>query len=179
MKYYGANELANSFRTVRKNTIAIAEEIPAEKYGLPLATGMRTVGQSLTHIAQLYRVQYEIHGPRKVGTLVGFDFGSLVGALIAEEQKPRDKAQIVALLKESGEACGNWLAGLSDDFLAESVEMPQGAAPPSKSRFEMILSIKEHEMHHRGQLMVFQRSIGQVPHLTREMMARMSEATKK
>jgi len=32
MTYYGAKELAESFRTVRKNTIAIAEEIPAEKY---------------------------------------------------------------------------------------------------------------------------------------------------
>ena len=35
--------------------------------------------------------------------------------------------------------------------------MPPGATPASKSRFEMLLSVKEHEMHHRGQLMVAQR----------------------
>ena len=46
--------------------------------------------------------------------------------------------------------------------------------PSSKSRFEMILGVKEHEMHHRAQLMVMERMIGIVPHLTREMQARMA-----
>ena len=31
----------------------------------------------------------------------------------------------------------------------------------------MLLSVKEHEMHHRGQLLMVQRMIGIVPHLTR------------
>ena len=31
----------------------------------------------------------------------------------------------------------------------------------------MLLGVKEHEMHHRGQLMLVQRLLGQVPHLTR------------
>ena len=30
---YGAAELANSFRTVRKNTVQVAEDIPEDKYG--------------------------------------------------------------------------------------------------------------------------------------------------
>jgi uncharacterized damage-inducible protein DinB len=53
--------------------------------------------------------------------------------------------------------------------------MPQGAMPASKSRFEMILSVKEHEMHHRGQLMLIERLLGVVPHLTREREARMAQ----
>jgi uncharacterized damage-inducible protein DinB len=53
--------------------------------------------------------------------------------------------------------------------------MPEGATPPFKSRFEMILSVKEHEMHHRGQLMVIERMLGIVPHLTREREARMAQ----
>ena len=40
--------------------------------------------------------------------------------------------------------------------------------PPTKTRFEMLLSVKEHEMHHRAQLMVSQRLLGQVPPLTRD-----------
>ena len=32
MTYYGGKEMAAAFRTVRNNTIAIAEEIPADKY---------------------------------------------------------------------------------------------------------------------------------------------------
>ena len=38
----------------------------------------------------------------------------------------------------------------------------------------MLLSPKEHEMHHRAQLMVVERMLGMVPHLTREQQARMS-----
>ena len=37
MTYYGAKERARSFRTVRNNTIEIAEEIPEEKYAFRLA----------------------------------------------------------------------------------------------------------------------------------------------
>ena len=29
------------------------------------------------------------------------------------------------------------------------------------------MSVKEHEMHHRGQLMLIERMLGIVPHLTR------------
>jgi uncharacterized damage-inducible protein DinB len=71
-----------------------------------------------------------------------------------------------------GESFAKWLDGLSDDFLDEQVAYPAGMTPPSKSRFEMILGVKEHEMHHRGQLMLLERMIGMVPHLTREMQAR-------
>jgi uncharacterized damage-inducible protein DinB len=46
--------------------------------------------------------------------------------------------------------------------------------PPSKSRFEMLLGPKEHEMHHRGQLMLVQRMLGKVPHLTRQMQERVA-----
>jgi len=38
----------------------------------------------------------------------------------------------------------------------------------------MILGVKEHEMHHRAQLMMVQRMIGQVTHLTREMNERIA-----
>ena len=41
----------------------------------------------------------------------------------------------------------------------------------------MLLGVKEHEMHHRGQLMVVERLIGVVPHLTREMQARIAAMT--
>ena len=53
--------------------------------------------------------------------------------------------------------------------------MPPGAEPASKSRFEMMLSVKEHEMHHRGQLMLAERLVGIVPHLTRRMQEQLAE----
>jgi len=45
---------------------------------------------------------------------------------------------------------------------------------PRRQRVEMIAGVKEHEMHHRGQLMLMERMVGIVPHLTREMQARMA-----
>ena len=111
-------------------------------------------------------------------TLEGFDFPSLMRRAAAEEQQPRSKKQIIELLRGNGEEWAGWLAGLSDAFLREPVQMPPGASPAAKSRLEMILSVKEHEMHHRGQLMLIERMLGIVPHLTREMQARMAQAPK-
>ena len=37
-----------------------------------------------------------------------------------------------------------------------------------KTRLEHLMGAKEHEMHHRGQLMLIQRLIGITPHLTRQ-----------
>ena len=65
---------------------------------------------------------------------------------------------------------------MRDSFLAERVAMPPGAEPATKTRFEMLLAPKEHEMHHRGQLMMLQRMVGVVPHLTRQMQERMARA---
>jgi len=36
----------------------------------------------------------------------------------------------------------------------------------------MLLGPKEHEMHHRAQLMVAERALGITPHLTRQMQER-------
>jgi len=60
---------------------------------------------------------------------------------------------------------------LPDDFLNESYTDPTGQN--SRTRFEHLLSAKEHEMHHRGQLMLIQRMLGITPHLTRQMQERM------
>jgi uncharacterized damage-inducible protein DinB len=176
LNYYGAKELTDSFRTVRKNTIAIAQDLPEEKYGFRPAPDTRSVGELLGHIAVAYTFQYQIHGQERRTSLVGFDFPSLMQRVVAEEKAPRSKDQTIELLRTSGQKWAGWLEGLTDDFLAEQVEMPPGATPSSRSRFDMLLSVKEHEMHHRGQLMLIERMLGIVPHLTREMQARMAAA---
>jgi len=171
MNYYGAQDLAASFRTVRKNTLVIANDIGEEHYGFRAAPETRTVAQTLVHIAQIYKLQDQLHRVERRTTLEGFDFMGFLGPLMAGEETPRTKAEIITMLEESGERFAGWLQSLSDEFLGERVGMPQGAAPPFKTRFEMILGVKEHEMHHRGQLMLMERMIGVEPHLTRERRA--------
>ena len=177
MKYYGAKELAESFRTVRKNTIQAAEEIPEEKYGFRAAEGTRSVEKMLTHIGLSHRFQHRFHAIEKRTSFEGFDFPALFAEFTAEEAKPRSKAEVIALLKETGETWAKYLEGLSDDFLSESVSMPPDMTPAAKSRFEMLLSVKEHEMHHRAQIILMQRMLGIVPHLTRQFQERMAAQT--
>jgi uncharacterized damage-inducible protein DinB len=177
MNYYGAKDLADGFRTVRKNTIIIAEEIGEQHYGFRPAPDTRTVAQLLVHIAMAAKMQEQIQSVERRRTLEGFDFPGFMGRMIAEEQLSRSKAQITSLLRDEGERFAKILEGFSDDVLGERVSMPPGMTPASKTRFEMLLGVKEHEMHHRGQLMVVERLIGVVPHLTREMQARIAAMT--
>jgi uncharacterized damage-inducible protein DinB len=179
MNYYAAKELADSFRTVRKNTLLIAQDLPQEKYAFRAAPDTRSVGELLAHIALSHGFQYQIHVTERRTTLEGFDFPSLLKRFTAEEKESRSKDQILEMLRSSGEKWAGWVQGLTDDFLAEQVQMPAGMTPPVKSRFEMILSVKEHEMHHRGQLMLIERLVGIVPHMTREMQSRLAAAAAK
>ena len=173
MTYYGGKEMATSFRTVRDNTLKIAEEIPEDKYTFKPANESRTIGQTLTHIALGPGFQLHIQG-NKVSDMKTVNFPELMKGVMAEEAKPRTKAEIIAFLKAEGDKFASFLEGLQEPFLAEHVTMPPGAQPATKSRFEMLLGAKEHEMHHRAQLMTLQRMIGQVPHLTRQMQERMA-----
>ena len=100
------------------------------------------------------------------------DFQELFGKVGAEEAKPRNKAEIVALLKADGEKFAALLDTFTDPFLGEVIQMRPGGDPPSRTRFDMLLSAKEHEMHHRGQLMLIERILGIVPHHTRRMQER-------
>jgi uncharacterized damage-inducible protein DinB len=175
MTYYGAKELAESFRTVRKNTIQIAQDIPEDKYSFRAAPDTRTVEKLLTHIALASRFQYQINAVQRVSNFEGFDFMSVFQKMGEEEAKPRTKAEVVELLNTEGAIWSNFVAGASEDLLSQIVTFPQGSTPPTKSRLELIMSVKEHEMHHRAQLMLIERIIGIVPHLTRQMQERMAQ----
>jgi uncharacterized damage-inducible protein DinB len=172
MTYYGARDIAASFRIVRNNTLKIAEDIPEDKYSFRPAEGTRTVAQTLIHISNAHKFALAINRDNVRSTMEGFNFMEFIGPLIASEQEPMTKAQIIARLSAAGEEFEGWVKTLPEDFLAQSVSMPPGGSPPSRTRFEMLLGVKEHEMHHRGQLMLVERMIGITPHLTREQEAR-------
>src|SRR5579864_8278253 len=175
MTYYGPKEIAASFRNVRKNTLVVAQDIPEDKYGFKPAPDTRSVAQTLVHISNIHRFQFALHRDNKLSTLAGFDFQSVMGPIAADEQKALSRAEIIQRLRTGGEEFASWVESLSDAFLGEVVTMPPGGQPPSRTRFDMIISVKEHEMHHRGQLMLVERMLGIVPHLTRAMQARMAQ----
>jgi uncharacterized damage-inducible protein DinB len=172
MSCYGGKEMAAAFRTVRKNTLLIAEEIPEDKYSFVPAPGVKPVATTLAHMAVVTRLWPAILKD-EITTLVGYDFLSLREQIGAEEAKTRSKAELLDLLRSEGEKFATWLETLSEDFLAVSVI--DGDGKTVKTRFERVLGAKEHEMHHRGQLMLVQRMLGITPHLTRQTEERIKQ----
>ena len=172
---YGVKELTEGFRTVRKNTIQIAEDIPADKYGFKAAPGVKSIGEMLAHLAVSPRWQVAVHGDRVSSIDFAF-FGARAAQAAAEEEALRTKEQIISALEQGGEQFATFLGRLTPDVLAEHVTLPPAVQPSRKTRFEMILGVKEHEMHHRGQLMLIERILGIVPHLTRQREARAARA---
>src|SRR5258706_13211525 len=100
MNVYGGKEMAAAFRTVRKNTIQIAGDIPEDKYGFVPAPGVRPVAKRLVHMAISPGLWPEV---AKVTTFVGFDFTTVLERLAAEEAKTRSKAWIVGVFGTEGE----------------------------------------------------------------------------
>lgn len=172
---YGARELAESFCTVRANTIQIAEDIPEDKYAFQATPEVMSVGQMLAHLAVTPRWQIELHGGR-VSAVDFALFGKRLAEAKSQEQALQTKAQIVGALEDGAGQLTAFLATLTPDVLQEKVAFPPPIQPSEKSRFEMLLGIKEHEMHHRGQLMLIQRLLGIVPHLTRRREAVRAQA---
>lgn len=178
MTYYGARDLARSFRVVRKNTLAVAEDIPEGQYDYRPTSECRSVREILAHIAVSSQRSYGGHAVQKISSFAGIDWPTYIRERQEQEQQlaRSSKAQLIEVLRTDGEAWGAYLDAVPEEELSVVIPFAPPAEPPTKSRFEMLLSAKEHEMHHRGQLMVFERLLGLVPHMTRQRQARTAPA---
>jgi uncharacterized damage-inducible protein DinB len=163
MTYYGPKQLADSFRTVRKNTIQVAEDIPEDQYSFRAAPDTMSVGEMLAHLACSPHWAEQCLFVEKKSNVAMEDFGRWMGEIGAKQKVLTSKAAIIDALKTNGEQFANYLESATEADLSAPVAAPNG----SKSRFEMALGVKEHEMHHRAQLFLIERMIGIVPHLTR------------
>jgi len=163
MTYYGSKELAESWRTVRKNTIQVAEDIPEDKYSFRAAPDTMSIGEMLAHLAATPHWAQQCMFVEKKTDVTMEDFGRWMGELAGQAKALTSKAAIVDALKSNGEAFAKQLESASEADLGTMVAAPNA----SKSRFEMLLGVKEHEMHHRAQLFLLERMVGIVPHLTR------------
>ena len=168
MPAYDARDMGRAFRTVRKNTIQVAQDIPEDRYDFRPAEGCRSVAETLRHIAVSTAWAMRVHGQRL--TELKFEMFAEVNAQMQQaEAELKTKSDILQALNRNGEQFAAFVEGLSDEALGERVSFPAQASVPPRTRFEMLLSPKEHEMHHRGQLMVIERMLGIKPHLTRQM----------
>jgi uncharacterized damage-inducible protein DinB len=176
MHEYGGREMAEAFRTVRKNTIQIAEDIPEDQYGYRVTPDVQTVAEELAHVAASTWWAHQVHKDDRKTFITFEDFGAFMAKTAEIEKKLTTKSQIVEALRRNGEEFAQLLESLTPEQLFETVSFPPPVQPSTKTRFEMLLGVKEHEMHHRGKLMVVERLLGIVPHLTRARQQRMTTA---
>jgi uncharacterized damage-inducible protein DinB len=175
MHYYSGTDLARNFRVVRKNTLQVAEDIPESQYGYRPTGESLSVGELLAHIAASTRWPHRLHGVDRRTFMPVEAWGAYMQDVAAFEKTLTTKPAIVQALRQEGDAFAGWLETLTDEQLGEAVRFPPPLEPSQKTRFEMLLGTKEHEMHHRAQLMVIERLIGIVPHLTRQRQQRQAQ----
>src|SRR5215831_18081938 len=147
MNLYTPKQLADSMRVVRKNTIAIAEDIPEAQYDYRPAPDSRSVRETLLHMASMTLFDFHIHEEERRTSMEGFDFRGFFAELPTYEKSGLSKDKILAVLRDEGERWCDWVEKLPAERAAEIVS--RGAAA-GKSRFEMLIGTKEHEMHHRA-----------------------------
>lgn len=168
---YGPAQLADAFRTVRKNTLQIASDIPEDQYGFRATPDVMSVRDMLAHIATGTLWSLQAHRIERVSHISREMFMGYLGQAARAAADLTSKAQILDALQQNGDEFASWLASLDEATLAETVSFPPPLQPSGKSRLEMLLGVKEHEMHHRAQLFLIERLLGIVPHLTRNRQA--------
>src|SRR5258707_6689720 len=137
MNPYGPQQLASAIRTVRKNTILVAEDIPEESYGYRVTPDSRSVAETLLHIASASQPDYYVHGSERISSIEDFQlFRTLLKEAPIHEKLPYSKAQIVNLRRPEVENWPEFVHGIPQSQADELVTMPNWR--PSKIRIETL-----------------------------------------
>src|SRR5258708_6595615 len=103
---------------------------------------------ALLHVASLTFFDFHIHQEQRGTSMEGFDFREFFARLQTNEKRGFSKDEILAVLRDEGERWCDWVERLP---VARAAEIVTRGAAGGKSRFEMLIGTKEHEMHHRAQ----------------------------
>src|SRR5262245_5527900 len=109
MMAYGGKDLAAAFRTVRKNTIAVAHDIPEKDFGYRATPDTRTVGETLAHVASNTRWVHKAHGIDKKTSISREYFMEQIGEANVYAATLTTRAQVLSALEKEGDAFATWL----------------------------------------------------------------------
>jgi uncharacterized damage-inducible protein DinB len=152
-----------AFDHLEKETVALAEAAPQEKYSWRPAEGVRSVGEVFMHMAG-----------------GNYSYARMMGATIPSDINPRefeksaaDKAKTVATLKKSFDFLRQTVQNLTDADMAKAIKI---YGKDSTVANAMMISVT-HQSEHLGQSIAYARDIGVVPPWTAERQA--SQAAQK
>jgi len=141
-------DFARYFQTVRDRTLAFTEPIPAEQIDFSPRPGKFTIGDLIRHIAATEKM---------------FVLGAVEGrwgyAGHARSLGPT-KEEAIDYLMAAHEEATNRLLTAPDEVLKEKRPTPFGMAV---SAWRLLMTMTEHEIHHRSQISQYLLSLGVEP----------------
>lgn len=159
-------EAIRSWEVNRALTIAELENTPESGLEYRPGEGARTLREIAIHIAHAgAAITAEILRPD--GTFKNLFDPQVQAQLVATLPPARTRAQIVELLRVTGEQGAARLRDVGDDLAVQTMPTLAGV----ESRLSALWFGVAHEMYHRGQLAIGQRGIGTVPALTQRIAA--------
>lgn len=127
----------------------LAAAMPAEKFNWSPGPGVMSVAQVYAHVSR-YNYAYLARN-MKVAAPTGISLDTL--------ERMKDKAQIVALLKNSAEYVRQGVAQMPDAQLAQSTQLYGRTVP----QWSVLLQLVAHMNEHLGQSIAYARMNGVVP----------------
>ena len=135
-----AGEYAKHFEPLSKLSVAVAQAMPAEKYGFRPHAESMTFGEVMSHIAT---TNYQFCAGLK---------DSPTPAL----PSPTEKDGVVKFLSDSFEYCSGVIPQLTEEQLNQAHDSPDGHLPGR----DVLLVMYIHVAHHRGQAEIYLRDNG-------------------
>ena len=135
---------------IENQVVSLAEAIPADKYDWRPADGVRSIGESIMHMAAAnYFIPMTAgHTPPE-----GVDIMTL-------ESSVTEKDDIIAALKASYTYAREGIEKMSDKELKDKVEFP---FPGEYNKLSAIMIVTGHCSEHKGQLIAYARMNGITP----------------
>jgi uncharacterized damage-inducible protein DinB len=143
------SDFLNVYNTTSDKAVQLADAIPDDTYDWRPAEGIRSVRESILHLAS-----------------GNYFFGSMLGMASPEGVDPRsleksnlDKAEAIAALKESVTYINNGLKNLSADDFDTKIDFFGNEITKRQAMF----ILGDHAAEHLGQLIAYARSNGVAP----------------
>ncbi|MCH7827138.1 MAG: DinB family protein [Bacteroidetes bacterium] len=142
-------DFQKNLKDAQEKILSLAEEIPEKDYSWKPSEGVRTVGESLVHVAvgNFFIMQY-----------LGFKSNEKISFSL--EKEITKKTDIIALLKKSFKFNNKNINKVDEKQL--DVEVDFFNKQKATKRY-VLLSIITHNHEHLGQLIAYARSVGVVP----------------
>jgi hypothetical protein len=138
--------------TVHVKVMALANAIPADKYGWRPAAGVRSISEALMHVAS----EWYLFAPMSMAGKPPADFGPPRETL-PKLEKITDKAAVLAELERSWAHCKAQVAA------ADPAQLTGKYKPWNATIGEAAFGMSGDLHEHLGQLIVYARSVGVKP----------------